>query len=545
MKAIYLTVVFIISFVSYGKAQTQTWQWATGPLGSSTVTAITTDVSGNAYITGQFLGTLILDADTITDTEGPYQEVYVAKYDVAGNLLWARFGKGYADAAGLSADAHGNLYLTGSFYNDSVSFGSYTLTDPNRSNEKNDIFLVKYDATGNVLWAKNLGGINNDEAHGVSTDLSDNVYITGNFTGNSLTLNNIALQHLGATDGFIAKLDSNGNAGWIRNIGSAYRDGSAAVCADSKGNVFMAGYFINSALYSGSLSNAVSSPYADNMFINKYDSSGFLQWSKYAGGNNGNGITGLAADENDQVYITGYYSDTINFGSTALTGAGLQNIFTAKYDTGGQLLWAKTTGGTYADQANSITVDGAGNAYITGYFESDTVLFGGNILIDSIGNQVSFIAKYDVNGNEHWVVEPGGTSNNDGVGVSFNAGSVYVAGSFESSKIIFGTDTLLPSHNIYLAKLDSVISTTVSPVPSSPATVWVYPNPSAGTFCFKGAEQTGTIEVFDLTGQLVLTEKAEIENGSINLSGRMKGIYLYKILDRGGLLVYAGKLVIQ
>jgi len=528
------------------RAQIPGWQWATGPMGQSIVSAIGADAGGNAFAAGHFLGKLSFDNDTLINYLGPYQEVFICKYNAQGLPLWAKSGIGYADANSLGTDINGNVYLLGTFYNDSIFFDNQVLVNPNAGAMNSNIFLVKFDGLGNLQWAQNLGGINNDVAAGISTDHWGNVYVTGSFTGDSLRLGNVTVQHLGANDVFTAKFNSSGSALWIKNIGSAFLNGSAAVCTDASGDVFVTGYFLNNAIYIGSVNSTLTSPYSSNVFIVKYDSTGNTRWAKYAGGNNGNGPGGIAADAQGNVYVTGYFSDTIAVSNDTLAGYGLQNIFTAKYNSAGTLIWAQSTGGSYIDQSTGIACDENGDTYITGYFQSDTVSFGNINLLNPVGNQVTFLAEYDNAGNAISASSPAGNSNNTGVALCYNGGSVYLAGNFQSADIIFSNDTLLPSQRtIFLAKTDTIVIVTGEKViPDIAENITVFPNPSNGNFYIRGITPGDKMEVFNLLGQSVFTANVQGNIYAFSLDDKAKGVYLYRITNNGA-VTGQGKLVFE
>ncbi len=544
IKHSYLIALFILGSTAMN-AQSPNWQWATGPTGQGVSSAVCTDANNNVFITGHFLGALICGINTLNDSLGPNQDVFIAKYDAHGNVKWARSGKGYADANAICADADGNVYVAGNFYNDSITFGSQVLTNPNQGPQNSNIFFVKYDSVGTVVWAKNLGIINNDYALGITADAHGYIYLTGNYTGDSLTLDNITLQHLGTGDAFIAKFDTAGIAHWVKNIGSPYVAGSASVSTDPFGNVFMSGYFLGSTLYLGNTNTSLTSSYAYNVFVTKYDSSGNMRWTNYAGGNIGNGPGGIAADGAGSIFTTGYFSDTIAFGVDTIAGNGYQNIFLAKYDSAGSLQWARATRGTYVDQANGIAVDKHGSALITGYFQSDTISFDNIELFNPIGSQATFVAQYNTNGQALWAIAPTGTSNNTGAAIAYNDEGIFITGTFQSSDIIFGNDTLLPSPSaIFLAKLDTSILTNLTPVSPVADGIIVYPNPSTGSFYFKGVDGKNRIEVYNIQGETVSSSIVESDNYSLSLTGYSKGLYLYRITNEGS-VIQQGKIVLE
>src|SRR5262249_42166161 len=149
--------------------------------------------------------------------------------------------------------------------------------------------------------------------------------------------------------------------------------------------------------------------------IAKYDSSGNVLWAKSAGRpayDEGLGITGGLFGKG---IITGYFGGLlITFDTTVLYCLGLSNIFFVKYDPSGNVLWAKKAGGTGGDLGAAVSADVSGNIFVTGYIQSPSVTFGTITLTDSGGHDF-FIAKYDSSGNVLWAKSAGGTQNDAGV----------------------------------------------------------------------------------------------------------------------------------
>ena len=118
-----------------------------------------------------------------------------------------------------------------------------------------------------------------------------------------------------------------------------------------------------------------------------------MVWANSAGGTSGDGGISIATDAAGNTYITGdFYSPAITFGGTTLTNNGGYDIFIAEYDTNGNVVWAKSAGGTADDEGFSIAADAAGNTYITGGFKSPAITFGGTTLTNN-GSYKIFIAK--------------------------------------------------------------------------------------------------------------------------------------------------------
>ncbi len=141
----------------------------------------------------------------------------------APNWLWAKNPSGSYIEGGTSiaCDANANSYVTGYFQSASITFGSVTLM--NTSVDSADIFVTKYDALGNVIWAKNFGGTNDDYATGITVDQAGNCYLVGGFQSASMNMNSIVLNNSSSpqTDFYIAKLDTAGNILWAKSASAS------------------------------------------------------------------------------------------------------------------------------------------------------------------------------------------------------------------------------------------------------------------------------------------------------------------------------------
>jgi hypothetical protein len=281
------------------------------------------------------------------------------------------------------------------YYNcGTLNIGSSTLTNAG----KNDLFLAKYDANGNVLWAKSAGGKKDDEGNSITIDVSGNIYLAGWFSSPEINFGSAVLINVGSDDIFLAKYDSNGNVLWAKSVGGTFSDGAYSAAVDASGNVYIAGVFNSIILNFGStkLVNAGS----DDIFLAKYDATGNVLWAKSVGGTGDDKANSIVVDASGSIYITGYfYSPTINLGSFVLTNAGLSDLFLAKYDTHGNSLWAKSVGGINRDFSHSVTVDLLGNIYVAGEFESPTISFDSNLLTNT-GRFDIFLAKLSSNRNK-------------------------------------------------------------------------------------------------------------------------------------------------
>ncbi|MFK0730379.1 MAG: SBBP repeat-containing protein, partial [Gloeotrichia echinulata HAB0833] len=205
--------------------------------------SITSDGTGNTYVTGFFSGTTTFGNTTLTSAGN--QDAFITKLDSSGNFLWAqKLGGTLADVGvGITSDGVGNTYVTGVFRS-TATFGSTTLT----SAGDEDAFVAKLDGNGNVVWAKNFGGIGIDDGLGIVTDGLGNIYLTGGFNG-TVSFGSTTLTSAGDYDAFIAKLDSDGNILSAYKLGGTLFDSGFGITSDGKGNIYATGGFFDTGSF--------------------------------------------------------------------------------------------------------------------------------------------------------------------------------------------------------------------------------------------------------------------------------------------------------
>lgn len=556
MKKIYSLSALVLTCVSVN-AQTPNWVWSkkAGGTSSDYGKSICTDANGNIYATGYFESSAITFGSFTLTNEG-WNDIFLVKYDAMGNVVWARGAGGNSDDRGISisTDANGNCYITGSFRSDTLIFGSTTLTN---AAGLPDVFVVKYDNAGNVIWARSAGGNSDDIGNGITTDANGNVLITGTFVSSSITFGSITLINTDSIFGFTwdffaVKYDAAGNVLWAKSIGANIGDEMGyGISTDATGNVYVTGSFSSPSVTIGS--NTLTSAGLSDIFIVKYDGAGNALWAKRTGGTSWDGGTSIKTDANGNSYIAGsFYSSAITFGSTTLTNAGGWDIFLVKYDGSGNVSWAKTAdgGGVADDYIHSISIDPAGNSYVSGTYMSSSITFDTTVLINTSFSSFGdiFIVQYNSSGNVVWVKSASGDFHDFGYGISTDAGSnVYVIGSFSSSFMAVGSDTLpnaSPATNdIFVAKI-SPGSSSIEENNYTSQSILVYPNPGRELFFFKSENKISTIEIVNLLGEKIYISKINFPTVEIDLSKQPKGIYFYQITSKNKNSA-TGKLIIQ
>jgi len=352
--------------------------------------------------------------------------------------VWAKRagGSSYDYGYCIHTDPGGNIYVAGAFSSGSITFGSNTFNNYGQD----DIFVVKYDPSGNVLWARHAGGSSVDDANGITTDLNGNVYVTGYFLSSTITFGSTTLTNAGSSDLFVVKYDSSGNILWAKNTGGSLGEAGSAITADANGNVYVTGYSNSSVFIFGS--DTLTGAGSDDIIVLKYSNAGNALWARRTGGSSYDDGLSISADATGNVYATGnFHSASITFGSTTLTNSGADDMFIVKYNTSGTVQWARRAGGTSNDEGYGICTSG-GNVFITGTSNSASIKFGSITLPGTGGNDI-FIVKYDSNGTVGWAQGAGGTLDDAGTCITADAsGYVYLSGFFNSSTMTVSGTTL-------------------------------------------------------------------------------------------------------
>lgn len=349
-----------------------------------------------------------------------------------------------SQSTGVAIDASGSIYSVGLF-SGSVTFGSTTFV----SDGDRDIFLVKYDNTGGVQWAKRAGGTGADVPNGIAVSGND-VYITGYISGGTANFNTPSapgsneLIPAGSDDVFLAKFDGSGNFQWAKRAGGTSSDIANGVSASGSA-VYVTGYFSSTANFntpSSSGSNEITSAGGTDIFLAKFDNTGAFQWAVRAGGSSqdiGYGVAEAGID----VYITGYFRNTAGFSSnTSLVTAGDNDIFLAKYTSTGTLVWARRGGGTLSDISQGVAISNSG-VCITGSanpspFSQGVINFntpsasGSNEITIPAGNLNIIVAQFDFSGNFQWARRGGGGGLASGSGIASSGSDIFVTGYFRS-----------------------------------------------------------------------------------------------------------------
>jgi hypothetical protein len=340
----------------YDGAGNQQWIRQLGTNAADTAQACAANGSAGLFVcgsTGGALGGPAMGGD----------DVWLARYDAAGNLLWMRqLGTGSNEASfACQSDQSGGAYWGG------WSVGS--LGGPSAGGA--DAWLARYDANGNQLWKRQLGTAGDDYVYAAAPG-SNAMYLCGMTTGSLFGSN------AGAGDAWIARYDSAGNQNWVRQFGTSADDYSFGASSDGAGGLYLCGWTLgnlggtNAGIFDG--------------WLARFDSGGNQQWVRQLGSSSLDFAWACAPDGGGGAYVTGS-----TLGDLGGTNAGGDDVWLARYDGAGTSLGVQQFGTSAGDTGYGAAADGAGGVYLAGQT-------GGSLGGTSAGGSDVWLARFGSSG---------------------------------------------------------------------------------------------------------------------------------------------------
>lgn len=549
MKTTISILFLFLLTLSVSHAQRVRPQWAKsiGSVYSDAGWSNAVDIAGNVYVTGFFSAPFTLDTGSraITLPNKNYRsDVFISKYDKNGTINWIKSFGDSLDESGkkIVVDGSGNIYVAG-LYQGTVDFDPGVKKVELKAKSSTGAFLVKYDSSGNFIWANDIpipepnSGYTSTIA--LTIDHSNDIYI-------STTLG-------------ISKMDTNGKQLWNTKIIGNDHLFVYSCTTDADKNLYLTGEYngfidFDPTIEHDNLQGKIGSY---DGFILKLDSSGTFRWVKSITTTTqyirSSPTTSIVYDGKGYLYITGYFQERIVFDvlspSLNFLTLGNSDMYIAKLDTVGTYIWTKQIGGNYSDIATDITLDAEGMLYVTGSFTGSVDFDPGPEIHPIITNFNSgsnriFVSKYDTAGRYMWAEYIGVSEDGRATGRSITiskSGEIILTGEFSDICDFdpgIGTSYLSSAGytDCYVVKLRQI--TTGVPEPFNNTAV-LYPNPTTGacTLEFGTSISNGRLRLINLLGQPII-ERDELSGEAciIDLTGQASGMYLVEISSGGDVM---------
>ena len=549
MKHLYLLIALLF-ITAHTHAQSWDWAWekdaggtANEEMGGQSVS----DLTGNTYIIGNFQSPTASFSTFTLNLHGT-RNMFVAKYDQTGNIMWARNPAAGSDnrAFAVAIDPMSSAIYVAGTYVDSVTFGAFTLNNP-----AGGMYIVKYNNSGNVVWAHDAVAAGSSAALGLSADAFGNCYVTGEYEGPSIGFGATTLTNLGldSFDMFLVKYNSAGNVVWAKNGGGNNIDGgdNISIGMAGAGDVYVTGYFKSPTATFGSITLTNGNTNL-NTFIVKYDTAGNAIWARKSIGNTGRNGNWIAAaiDPSQDVYVSGSFTGAnVKFDTATLVNANSSTLdaFLVQYDSSGNIKWGKRFGGN-RDEVGGVTVDQnvGGRVFLTGYFASDSIVLDTVTLHNTMTNGTSdiFVAGFDNLWNSFMVKGAGGKLNDFALSCSSHGvGDMYIAGMFTGQYLAFNADTITnhaidSTGDVFIAKLS--VTTGVQEISQHVADVSVYPNPTNDVIniTLPVNAKAAKLTLFNITGQEINVQQSTTgQTRKLQLNGVPPGLYILQVKQGG------------
>lgn len=377
-------VIFILLCSTAFSQQIELLNTGTGS-GNALAKSIAKDSSENYYIGGFWNNQLIygsLNLSTGTSTSDPY----LLKLNSFGEEQWlikgTELGSGDARNTATQYQNDGSVITVGFFSNTLSYGGNLALSAGSR-----DGYAAKIDTNGNGVWNVSMGGTGVDEVYNIAIS-GDDIYLVGYFQSTA-TFGTHELTSIGNNDGFLAKLDSDGDFLWAVGGGSTGSESINGVAVDNDGNIYISGSVASSGTFDG---QAFTSSGQDGMLA-KYNSAGELQWLRNYGNAQVQIFEDIVIDNDGNLVVTGYFRNTFTLGTDFLSASGTGEILIAKFDTDGNVIKARSIGSSDDDYPNGLIVDSDNNVIITGYTRQMLIIDGNNA--DYYGGTDGFLVRLD------------------------------------------------------------------------------------------------------------------------------------------------------
>ncbi len=423
-------------------AQTPTNEWSShisGPTDNHVI-AVKHDAEGNQYVLGAFTETVLVDGKPVYAPTAAYDAFFLAKYTPDGEVIWATPVSNTAENYGefkvndMHVSPDGAITLAGNYSKTLTLKGASALTTSNKLN----IFYARYNAQGQLDWARSLGSDAGEEtANSLTLDKAGNIYLTGHLFGD---VHIDKPEHKRAYTAYAAKLNANGTVEWLSEskIPDVYledwdlygidpddpeakRAFGKKIALDPMGNVIVAGDFNYVAAWGNQEVSTFPRTFGYDVFVIKLNQAGSPLWAEMAGGSYelASSFNTLDVDMHGNIYLAGAYEASIRYGDLYLStrhsdflSDNQEEIYILKIAPDGKELWLTGTSNAttndvyerdYNNTVQSLVISPESKVYVTGFMSGNTTMFGDIKVTPSSGMRDRYIAEISASGKWLWV----------------------------------------------------------------------------------------------------------------------------------------------
>ena len=521
MKQLFILFFLLINFA----IQAQTWEWAKG-FGSNQVERgweLAVGPNNEIIVTGRYTDTLQI-GDFILPHIG-LADFFIASFDTDGNVNWANriSGKGEEIGIGTDCDSEGNVYAIG-YFTDTITVHGQTYIP-----QSWEVFIVSYDKNGDFRWLYQPKSDGYEVGYGLAVSGVDNIYATGWFQGDLIIDEADTLHCYGSSDIFLLKLNKDGELLWGNNYGGEQVDYGFKVAADNNDQAYLTGVGGGDWIF-----NNLQFYKTPGMFLARLQADGTADYVIHG---NGAGSLQIACDDFGNAYVAGRMTDTADFENFHfVTFEGSDDGYTAKANADGswENIFALQANGNIIDRAVAVP-EGEYQQLAVGASISDTLVVAGEKFIAEV--QDILIIGYSKDGAQNWALQAGGPEVDVPSDMAYDTdGNIIVTGWY-TGQADFGdyhlTGESFYDMNFFIAKIsspqsiDKQINTGNEPN--------IFPNPTSNLLQIESRTNTEAIKYRLLSGNGSLVLEGRLSNNnsiqSINLSSLPKGSYILEMIS--------------
>jgi len=390
------------------------------------------------------------------------------------------------------------------------------------------LFLIRYTNEGQLQWGRAIDGGALKEARSIAIAGDGSIFLSGFFQGQLIFGTDTTLLANGETDFFLAKFTASGQLLWALNCGGQRDTRGVALAIDhASGDVVATGFYNKEAQFGSQ--TLVANTSDKDVFVARFNTQGQVLWARRAGGVHDDQVSGVAIDSQGDIYLTGYFIGVINLaeGFSIQSQNGIPDFYLIRYAPDGTPLLARSMGSALQEQSSDIVVHGEA-IVVSGYFEGNLNIDGASI---SAGAGFrGFLATFSTELLLYHLKAISGTGNNTVSALAANtSGQLWLAGSFQNTiQLNANTYVATAASDGFLARFDQVVSTN-KPLPQG--AILVFPNPTGDTCFLKTPWTEYDVTLFDAVGHQVFRKKNAQE---LFLGSYPSGQYTLVVRSREG-----------